>query len=102
MRKKVENDEELSNKILDLCLHQQIEESYQYMKLKEKQIKFCEIQIEHLKSHKPFWFQKKALKSYYEDIDLIEDQICGYYVQIEKEIRIIEELKNGGSKDERE
>ena len=65
MREKVENDGELSNKILDLCLHQQIEESYQYMKL----------------------------KSYYEDIDLIEDQICGYYVQIEKEIRIIEEMK---------
>lgn len=102
MREKVENDGELSNKILDLCLHQQIEESYQYMKLKEKQIEFCEIQIEHLRSYKPFWFQKKALKSYYEDIDLIEDQICSYYVQIEKEIKIIEELKNGGTKDEKE
>ena len=87
MRKEVENDEELSNKILDLCIRQQIEESYQYMKLKEKQ-------IEHLKSHKPFWFQKEALKSYYEDIDLIEDQICNYYRQIEDEIKSIEELKN--------
>lgn len=99
MREKVENDGELSNKILDLCLHQQIEESYQYMKLKEKQIKFCEIQIEYLQNHKPYWFQRKELKSYYEDIDLIEDQICNYYVQIEKEIRIIEELKNRNTKD---
>lgn len=93
MREKVENDGELSNKILDLCLHQQIEESYQYMKLKEKQIRFCEIQIEYLQSHKPYWFQKKELKSYYEDIDLIEDQICNYYKQIEDEIKIIEEMK---------
>lgn len=54
MREKVENDGELSNKILDLYLHQQIEESYQYMKLKEKQIRFCEIQIEYLQSHKPY------------------------------------------------
>lgn len=68
MRKKVENDEKLSNKILDLCLHQQIEESYQYMKLKEKQIRFHEIQIEYLQSHKPYWFQRKELKSYYKDI----------------------------------
>lgn len=98
MRKEVKKDEELSNKILDLCLHQQIEESYQYMKLKEKQIKFCEMQIEHLKNHKPFWFQKKELKAYYEDIDLIEEQICNHYKQIEDEIKIIEELKNNMSK----
>lgn len=94
MKREKKNDEELSNKVLDLCLHHQIEESYQYMRLKEKQIKFCEIQIDHLKKHKPLWFQKKALKSYYEDIDLLEDKICDYYRQIEEEIDLIEKTKN--------
>lgn len=88
----VDNDN-LCDKILNLCLYQQIEDSYYWMKLIEKQIKFCEMQIAHLEEYKPFWFQKKKLKAHYEDIELLEDKICDYYRQINKEVEMINKMK---------
>lgn len=105
MKRKVNTNEQLANndnltdKILDLCLYQQIEESFHWMKLIEKQIEFCEMQIAHLEEYKPFWFQKKKLKAYYEDIDLLEDKICDYYRQINNEVKIIEKMRNSISKE---
>lgn len=88
------NNEDLNIKILDLCLYQQIEESFHWMKLVEKQIKFCEMQIAHLEEFKPLWFQKKKLKVYYEDIELLEDKIYDYYRQINKEVEMINKMKD--------
>ena len=87
------NSEDLNDKILDLCLYQQIEESFHWMKLIEKQIEFCEMQIAHMEEYKPFWFQKKKLKAHYEDIELLEDKICDYYRQINKEVEMINKMK---------
>ena len=93
--KKIENNNQvnITNKILNLCFYQQIEESYYLLKLIEKQIEFCELQIKYLNRFKPYWFQKKKLISHNEDIQKLKNKICNYYIQINNELKIIEELK---------
>lgn len=85
---------ELSNKTIDLNFYQQIELSYRYMKLKEKQIEFCKMQIAHLQKNKPYWFQTKDLHGYQEDIELIEEQICEYYRLINNEVKLIDKIRD--------
>ena len=48
----------------------------------------------YLEEYKPFWFQKKKLKAHYEDINLLEDKICDYYRQINKEVEMINKMKD--------
>lgn len=93
------DNEEITNKVLDLCIWYQIEDSYHWMRLIEQQIKFCEIQIAHLEKYKPYWFQKKKLKAHYEDIELLEDKICDYYRQINDEVKLIEKMRSSISKE---
>ena len=88
------NTDEIINKLLNLCIEYQLEDSHHWIQLIQKQIKFYEIQINHLEKSKPHWFQKKKLKAYYENIELLENKIYNCYKQINNEMELIEKFKN--------
>ena len=86
-------DEKLSNKILDLCLLYQIEDSNLMIKLISHQIDFCNLKKEYLLDNKPFWFQKEKLKKWKEEIDKIDKNMFKYYEDIGNEINMIDKMK---------
>ena len=92
--KKIENDEILSKKILDLCLYHQIEDSEHWVKLIDMQIKGCQLQINFLEDNKPFRFQKKKLQEYNKKIEELENKINNYYQEMFKEFELLEIMKN--------
>lgn len=65
--KNIENndidDEKLYEKIIDLCLYYQIEDSHHRLRLIDMHIKSCQMQLHFLEDQKTFWFQKKKLKN---------------------------------------
>lgn len=50
------------------------------------QIKLCRNQLKFLSEHKPYFFQRKKLKQYYEQIDKLEDKLDRHYKELGKEI----------------
>lgn len=89
--KKSDNiDNELNTKIINLCLWYQIEDSRLTIDLIEHQIKFYELQKEHLLENKPFKFQKKKMKSFEDELNKIDNKIMKFYSEIEEEIAIME------------
>lgn len=68
------------------------------LKLIQTRINFYQNQLNLLYDNKPFWFQKKALKSYNEKIEFFEDKIMNIYLNFEKEIdfdmKILEHIQN--------
>lgn len=87
------NDEKLSNKIIDLCLWYQIEDSHRWLDIIDLQIKNCQIQLDFLKEIKPFWFQKKKLEEHNKQIIELENQIYKYYEDLGKEVEIIQKMQ---------
>lgn len=96
------DDKKLSEKILDLCLWYQIEDSNMTIKLISHQIDFCKLQKNHLLDNKPFWFQKEKLKIWEQELEEIDAKIFSYYKDIGNEINIINKMQNSISKDESE
>lgn len=88
------NENQVVNKILDLCMYHQIEESTNFIKIIECQIKFCYSQLELLEDNKPLWFQKKKLNNYFKEKEELELKLEEYYKQINEELKIIEKMKN--------
>ena len=86
-------DEKLSNKILDLCLLYQIEESNLIIKMISHQIDFCNLQKEHLLDNKPFWFQKEKLIKWKKELDEIDNKMFKYYEDVGNEINMIDKMK---------
>jgi len=64
------------------------------LELVQKRIDFYEKQLVILYDNKPYWFQKKALKRYYEKIDFFEERIMNVYSNFEKEIELDLEILN--------
>lgn len=93
--KKSDNfDNELNTKIIDLCLWYQIEDSRLTINLIEHQIKFYELQKEHLLENKPFKFQKKKMKFFEDELNKIDNKIMKFYSEIEEELAIMEKMQN--------
>ncbi len=63
--------------------------SHLYLKLLSKQITFYENQINHLKEHKPFFFQKRKLQKHNNKIKEYEDKINVIYDKMGEEIDFI-------------
>lgn len=70
--KKKTNDIEVSNKIIDLCLWNQIQDSHHWIELLSNKIKIYELRRKHLLNNKPFKFQKKKLEKYHKELESIE------------------------------
>ncbi|MDO5569763.1 MAG: hypothetical protein Q4G04_06685 [bacterium] len=92
-------DQDAVNKIIDLCLWYQMEDSHRWMEMIDLQIKNCNLQIEFLLDNKPFWFQKKKLDEHNKKIDELENKIADYYKQIE-EVEMIEKMQRAIKSDE--
>lgn len=88
------NANQVANKILDLCMYHQIEESINFIKIMECQIKFCYSQLELLEDSKPLWFEKKKLNNYFKEKEELELKIEEHYKKINEELKIIEKMKN--------
>ena len=101
--KKVLNDESkeesLAEKVIDLCLWYQIEDSHNMIKLFESEIKFHEIQKDAILSKCTFGFQRKKISKEVEEID---KRILELNKYISEELVLIERMKDAiaGRKDD--
>ena len=93
------DDEKLSEKIIDLCLYYQIEDSHHWLRLIDLQIKNCQMQLHFLEDQKPFWFQKKKLEEYNTQIEELENKIYKYYQEMNEEVEMIFKLQKSLNKE---
>lgn len=91
-QKKDTNDIEISNKIIDLCLWNQIQDSRHWIEIISNKIKIYELRRKHLLNNKPFKFQKKKLEEYHKELEIIEKTILKCYQDIDAEMTIIEKM----------
>ena len=62
-------EESLAEKVIDLCLWYQIEDSHNMIKIFESEIKILEMQKEMILSNCTFKFQRKKVEKELEEID---------------------------------
>ncbi|MDO5569739.1 MAG: hypothetical protein Q4G04_06560 [bacterium] len=93
------DNQELVEKIIDLCLWYHIEDSHRRLEMINLQIKNCNLQIEFLLDNKPFWFQKQKLEEHNKKIEELENKIIDYYKQIEEEVDIIQKMQQSLNKE---
>lgn len=91
------DDEKLSNKLIDLFLWYQIEDSHQQLRLIDMQIKACQMELHFLEDSKPFWFQKKKLEEHNKKIEDLENKIFKYYQEMNEEVDLIQKMKKSMS-----
>ena len=93
IKEKNKNDEkELCEKLIDLLIIYQIEDSYRLIELISHRIKFYDIYIQHLFATKPFFFQKKKMEQFNKDLESLENKKMDLYKQIGEEVDMIAKL----------
>lgn len=92
-------EESLAEKVIDLCLWYQIEDSHNMIKIFESEIKILEMQKEMILSNCTFKFQRKKVEKELEEID---KKIYRLYENVGEEITLIERMKDAiaGRKDD--
>lgn len=92
-------EESLVEKVIDLCLWYQIEDSHNMIKIFESEIKILEMQKEMILSNCTFKFQRKKVEKELEGID---KRIYRLYENVGEEITLIERMKDAiaGRKDD--
>ncbi|MDO5568741.1 MAG: hypothetical protein Q4G04_01330 [bacterium] len=93
------DDKKLSDKIIDLCLWYQIEDSHRWMDIINLQIESCQMQLKFLEENKPFWFQKKKLEEHKKQVEELENQIYKYYENLGNEVDMIFKLQQALNKE---
>lgn len=91
------DDSKLANRIIDLCLWYQIEDSKNTIKLFDNQIKMYEVQKQTLLNNCIFRFQKKKIEK---ELEKIDNKIHKLYENISEEISMISKMKESISRDE--
>lgn len=84
-------EESLAEKVIDLCLWYQIEDSHNMIKIFESEIKILEMQKEMILSNCTFKFQRKKVEKELEGID---KKIYRLYENVGEEITLIERMKD--------
>ena len=84
-------EESLAEKVIDLCLWYQIEDSHNMIKIFESEIKILEMQKEMILSNCTFKFQRKKVEKELEEID---KRIYRLYENVGEEITLIERMKD--------
>ena len=92
MRKKNE-EKDITTKLIDLCIINEINKSNQYILLLGKQAEFYQDYLLHLEDTKPFFFQKKKLKKHQEEIDNCQNKIMELYKKMEEEIDVVYKMQ---------
>ncbi len=83
---KKENVNELISKIINIYLKDSIRESQLYLKLLDIQVKSYQEKLQLLEMDKTFFFQKKKLGIYNQNIKDCEQKIKDIYLKIGEEI----------------
>ncbi len=91
------DDFKLSQRIIDLCLWYQIEDSHNMIRLFASEIKMYEAQKQALLNNCIFRFQKKKVEKELEEID---NKIYKLYEDISKEVSMISKMEKSISRDE--
>ncbi len=91
---KKNKDNELLNKVIDLCLIYGIKDSELYLKVLDNKIKFYQSQIRFLEDTKPLFFQKKKLEEHNKKIEEYEQIITNAYLQMNEEVELILKMQN--------
>lgn len=87
-------NDSVADKIIDLMLWYQIEDSRLTLELYGHRIKFYELQKEHLIENKPYKFQKKKMLKYENELNEINDKIMKLYAEVEEEIAIMGRMQD--------
>ena len=91
------DDYTLSERIIDLCLWYQIEDSHNMIRLFDSEIKMYEAQKQALLNNCIFKFQKKKIEK---DLEEIDNKIHKLYENISDEVSIISEMEESIIRDE--
>lgn len=83
-------EESLAEKVIDLCLWYQIEDSYNMIKIFESEIKVLEMQKEMILNNCTFKFQRKKFEKELEEID---KRIYRLYENVGEEVTLIERMR---------
>ena len=83
-------EESLAEKVIDLCLWYQIEDSHNMIKIFESEIKILEMQKEMILSNCTFKFQRKKVEKELEEID---KRIYRLYENVGEEVTLIERMR---------
>lgn len=87
-------NDSVADRVIDLMLWYQIEDSRLTLELYGHKIKFYELQKEHLIENKPYKFQKKKILKYENELNEINDKIMKLYTEVEEEIAIMEKMQD--------
>lgn len=87
------SNDSVADRVIDLMLWYQIEDSRLTLELYGHRIKFYELQKEHLIENKPYKFQKKKMLKYENELNEINDKIMKLYTEVEEEIAIMEKMQ---------
>ena len=94
-KKVVEQEEsDVNDKLVDLLLWYQIEDSNHWIRFIEQEIKFREIQKKDLLSNEPWSFSKKKHEEWEKKIEQLDNEIMQKYHEIGEELSIIEKMHN--------
>jgi len=85
-------EKDIINKLLDLSLLYENENSKNWIELVSHQIKGYEIQKQHLIDNKPYFFQKKKLEEHNKKLAEIDNKILKCLKDIEDEMAFMEKI----------
>ncbi len=92
------DDYTLSERIIDLCLWYQIEDSHNIIRLFDNKIKMYEAQKQALLNNCIFKFQKKKIEK---DLEEIDYKIHKIYENISEEVSMISKMEESIIRDEK-
>lgn len=75
-------------KVLDLCLMQELIMANNYIKALLEEINVYETRKKWLLESKPSCYRKKELESYQKEVIALDAKICHYYQELEREIEL--------------
>lgn len=75
-------------KVLDLCLTQELIMANNYIKALLEEINVYETRKKWLLESKPSCYRKKKLESYQKKVIALDAKICHYYQELEREIEL--------------
>ncbi len=86
--------EDLEQKILDLSLISSKEASKYYLDMLYLALKVFKMELHYLENNKPFWFQKKKLKEYQNNHDMLTNSIETFNERINEELENLSNLSD--------
>ncbi len=87
-----EVSKKLNKDLDDLFFNYDVAESQKLIEILEVGVKMAELELNLLEFEKPYWFQKKKLKSYQEQENKIKKRIKSYKQRISLERKYLDKI----------